>query len=424
MSYIESLDDSDSIVDNLPAWDSTITIPAFIKKQNEVLNYKNVINMSDNTGVARVDYSFTPVTNGNVEYYHATKDKTKAFSLFYIIGDLDSIITIGFGLNTGKISYVNSVNSYVAIKDINDNEFYHIRVNFNCLTDKVNVYVNNVLLMSNINFRFNNSNALKIRLLEGGLDISNSYYSAIANSFESNYFLNMNQLENTTINVETFYYSAIHKSLFNFVNISNAKVFRHVGLTQTKVLTNPTLLGFKTDNYFIVYHKINFSVSSSEQLNLQFFQYDFDTNVYSDLIQIFSLNTEYIEIISYPNTGLFNLDEYNFTYRFQGYGNGFFTPTLEIRFIVSTLFSYIKYDTITLLNMILEMIVPLIILLIFPFSLKQFGKKGIAFGLMLGFFMLILTNYLSGALGYIIGFVAFLAAIFITQKSRSEQNWQ
>jgi len=147
--------------------------------------HDKVLNLTDNSGTylprIKQDFSSSQVA-GSIEFYMRTNNVAQ-YSIISLFGSGEEKIRIAF--RSSQIQYLETAWTtliYTALNDV----WYHIRIEFDCTTDKMDIFVDGKKEASNDDF-FNvatNLEEIIIETLEGGSGYS-FYIDAIGYNWES-----------------------------------------------------------------------------------------------------------------------------------------------------------------------------------------------------------------------------------------------
>ena len=124
--------------------------PTF-REQVEKNGHKKVVELYDNstTNLCSIQNTFSDQTTGAVEFWFSVSDNTMNLS-FRMKDDSSESITILIG-NDGKLQWYDT--DYRDVMDINANEWYHFRLDFNGISETFDITINGQLKNSSCPFR-------------------------------------------------------------------------------------------------------------------------------------------------------------------------------------------------------------------------------------------------------------------------------
>lgn len=172
---------------------------------SNVDGHNNVLELFDTESgagdIAIVNNSFSPQTSGTIEFWYRTSGflEDQSFRTEY---NLD--ISIYFSVSSGNFQYYNASGWHVLAPHNND-QWYHIRFDFDCASDTYDFYLDGNLIQSNLEFYTAVSSIDKILFLTRQWGTSSDYYSyvdALGYSWDSNYNIGDNLNEGLLLSYE------------------------------------------------------------------------------------------------------------------------------------------------------------------------------------------------------------------------------
>ncbi|MHA2096962.1 MAG: LamG-like jellyroll fold domain-containing protein, partial [Candidatus Hodarchaeales archaeon] len=146
---------------------------------------------SSTTAQAFASNNFAPQTSGTIEFWYRTggfpEDQT-----FRVESSSD--ISIYFGARSGNFQYRNA-SDWQDLVPFNTNQWYHIRLDFDCASDTYDFYLDGNLIKSNLEFYITVSSLEKIIFLTRQWGTSNDYYTyvdALGYSWDPHYSIGDN----------------------------------------------------------------------------------------------------------------------------------------------------------------------------------------------------------------------------------------
>ena len=115
--------------------------------------------------------------NGMIEFYWRAVDATKNSYIYCYEGEG---ITLALAINFG-------------LKGLNNNEWYHFTIDFDCSSDTYDFYINDVLIDNDVAFNNVVDDITRIMFATTGTQSTEFYIDAIDYSWDDGYYLNRNQ---------------------------------------------------------------------------------------------------------------------------------------------------------------------------------------------------------------------------------------
>ena len=132
--------------------------------------------------------------NGTIEFWIGTDDDTKLQAI-YLMDDLDGgiaanliLIEVSFSGGILRMGYGTGAGIGYRTTAYTNNTIRHIKITFDCTTDKYSGWVDGVLLVDDENFYDDNTlnNAQKLHIVNWA-GVSNTYYDAFGYSWDTDY---------------------------------------------------------------------------------------------------------------------------------------------------------------------------------------------------------------------------------------------
>lgn len=284
-------------------WDVTINDAGTIKNQ-DMLGRNDVLEI---TGAAATQelasYTTTNQATGTIQIWFGTNNVATSFSAFYIYESATVAIALVIGWNSGKLSYVNSAGSVVDIMTVSSNILYHLTVVFDTVADTFNLYVDNILKLSSTAFRNVITNVNLVKCFTSGTAIG--YYSAMSLSWEADYFLNLNTLNNATSSIlamEQPFSCLINPYTYKLTNYTTDNYMIKIDdlygnrLQNTSIFSTENVVTYTPPNNYENF--ISLANQRGEYLNWENYR------IYVNSTQIYS-NTFYYELGSTANVSIY-----------------------------------------------------------------------------------------------------------------------
>lgn len=130
------------------------------------------------------------IVSGTIELWVRTTDATKDGIRIYLYDGEVGLTQLGIHDTTQQWGYDDVDLGLVA-----SNQWYHIRIDFDCTTDKVDIYIDGTKKINQEDFTYAVSNHVdRIRLLSIGDFVGHTYYDAIGYSWDTSYNVGDNLL--------------------------------------------------------------------------------------------------------------------------------------------------------------------------------------------------------------------------------------
>jgi len=159
-------------------------------------DHKKVLEIDDQNAAGRAYFFCDDIsqTSGTVEFWFRTTDVTKDTSIFFWSGASN---TIRVQFSASKIKYSDGGVYQDAIDPAVNDVWYHIRIVFDCTPDTFDLYIDNILIDSGIDFDNAVASILFIYVsTSDGHTWYTSYVDAIDFSWDPSYELGRNREEN------------------------------------------------------------------------------------------------------------------------------------------------------------------------------------------------------------------------------------
>jgi len=180
----------------------TVEVISSLDGHNNVLELFDTESGSGAQSIA--NNSFAPQTSGIIEFWYRTSGFQEGIS---IRGQGDNDIALYFRSETGNFIFENSSGWYI-LAACNNDQWYHIKFVFNCISDTYDFYLDGALILSNIEFYSTVSSLNKMVFITRQYGTSSDFYGyvdALGYSWDPNYNVgdNLNEglllsFENTT----------------------------------------------------------------------------------------------------------------------------------------------------------------------------------------------------------------------------------
>jgi len=231
-----------------------------IKVIDEFNDHKKVVELKDQSPSEyplMVNVFKTPQTVGTIELWVSTTDVTKGTYISF--SDSSGNLAFYFEINNGELRF-RYKNAYFGTSIAND-QWFHLKVEFDCITDTVSSWLNEEKLITSGNF-YNGMNVMeKIHINTEEPDSAyTSYFDAIGYSWDSYYNVGDNMDEGL---------------LLSYENIANLK---WVAYSLNDQIKHP-LLGDKT-----------LTIPEDGNHSIQVFGQDFLGNYYESELRYFSID--------------------------------------------------------------------------------------------------------------------------------------
>lgn len=280
----------DSIGSNPAGWSCTEPSGTSIQVISSLGEHNKIVELYDNSGSNQFQFtnSFSAQTYGTMEFWFRTTDSTKQFTLYIRDGTNEAC---DYDINDGYFRYYTS--SWVNIAPCSNNQWYHIRIDFECgaggynglSADTSHIYINGVHY-GDYGFRYAKTSLSSVNFFSSAVESNHyDYLDAIDYSWSSGYYVNRN------------YYDAIYE-----LNLtSNLEIDR---------------MGNDFDNLESL--ELEYTVKSNVSTNLELYCKNVDTQIF-DLVNTETLTTSfqgftYTFVLNYTyfsSIGLVNFTFYN-----------------------------------------------------------------------------------------------------------------
>ena len=243
----------------------------YVEVESSLDGHNKVLKLEDTTTTYNcvIDNYFPNQTSGTLELWF---QKTVGTTTCYIILDNDDTEVVKmaidsdnnglFGLNVGG-TYEHLSAGY------SDYEWFHIRIDFDCVTDKSNVYINNVLYFENKDFFYEVDSINKLRLGTNSFRAGTWYTDAVSYSWDQNYTVGDNLNESLLLS-----YDSIPTLDWQGYSLDGQENITIVGNTTLPMLSN----GLHSIQVFG-----NDSIGNNYQSNLIYFTVSFNNNIEPEL---------------------------------------------------------------------------------------------------------------------------------------------
>jgi len=165
---------------------------SYINVEAEQENHQKVMTMShDGSNDVQFEQDFSPQTSGTVEFWFYHSDNWK--NVQFMLQDGSSTYGVRFKFDNEHIIYYDG-SAWNEITSFSGNQWYHIRIDFNCTTDTYDLYLDYVLILNDGEF----DTPLSSVSIFWGKCIENAVYKAyidaIGYSWDENYNIGDNIL--------------------------------------------------------------------------------------------------------------------------------------------------------------------------------------------------------------------------------------
>jgi len=176
-------------IGNLPYdWTFEIGAPCSIQVIDELDAHKNVVELYDGTtsNSARMINNFTDQIAGTVEMWFRRTDPAEATSIR--IKDPFGTFPIDITSLGGMFRW-NNQSVWNDIAPCNSDQWYHLRIDFNCTSQKFDVYIDEIRYLTDIPFQIGSTSLVQLTLETRWVGSTGyyTYYDAIGYSWDSNY---------------------------------------------------------------------------------------------------------------------------------------------------------------------------------------------------------------------------------------------
>ncbi|KKM91317.1 hypothetical protein LCGC14_1229740, partial [marine sediment metagenome] len=176
-------------------WNNILIDPfASIGISGEFNSHKKFLNFTDDTttGWVSMSDSFTAQTIGTIEFWIKLAQTNMRFYIDIFDGSSTSIILFQAD-NDAKFDYFNSIGGITTITDYNADQWYHIKIEFDCADDTFDFYLDDIQYLDNIVFRNvdDGSGATDFKFLTRFSGIGIVYIDALSYSWDepTSYFV-------------------------------------------------------------------------------------------------------------------------------------------------------------------------------------------------------------------------------------------
>ncbi|WP_457556441.1 hypothetical protein [Candidatus Harpocratesius sp.] len=163
---------------------------------NEISEHKNVMLLNDqsSTNLCQISESFSGQIFGQVEFSFYSVDVIQKAELFKLMNQNSAPSPIIF-FESGYLKYYNGTT--YSLVPISANQWYHLKIDFDCSTDTYDIYLNNVLIKSEATFVniATTLNYIQFRTWTTSSEFQ-VYIDSISFSWDENYFPGISTLEN------------------------------------------------------------------------------------------------------------------------------------------------------------------------------------------------------------------------------------
>jgi len=190
----------------------------YVNVKDEMNNHKNVIEMYDNTNANHDELhnSFSLQTNGAIEFWVLSDDVAQTFSIIILDDTATSVWGDGIGwlqIYQNKFRYEDNAGWHVTTKTLNDNIWYHVKVEFECSTgnyhglaqDTWRFYVDGEEF-GDFSFAHDINNVSQVYFATRGADMNYKYYvDAVGYSWDPEYIIGDNAQEGLLLSFNTVF---------------------------------------------------------------------------------------------------------------------------------------------------------------------------------------------------------------------------
>ena len=204
---------------NLSVGNGNVEISEYFNVHNTILNLTTI-----DTDDAKIEQIFDDGNqiSDSIELWFLTTDATHTSYILLFDNDLQAI-TLRIVSDTFSIH--NGIDWITFDTIPYDNEWYHIKIDFDCITDNATFYINNYNESSH-NFGNDGNNINKIQFINSGVGatVYSDYFDAVGYPFSSNYTLN----ENIYPNIEFVDSNILSLDMYQFNFDSNGHPYTHM----------------------------------------------------------------------------------------------------------------------------------------------------------------------------------------------------
>jgi len=190
----------------------------YVNVKDEMNNHKSIVEMYDNTNANHDELhnSFSLQTNGAVEFWVLSDDVAQTFSIIILDDTATSVWGNGIGwlqIYQNKFRYEDNAGWHVTTKTLNDNIWYHVKVEFECSTgnyhglaqDTWRFYVDGEEF-GDFSFAHDINNVSQVYFATRGADNNyKCYVDAVGYSWDLEYNIGDNTQEGLLLSFNTFF---------------------------------------------------------------------------------------------------------------------------------------------------------------------------------------------------------------------------
>lgn len=166
----------DDLGSNPDEWSITETVSSDISVIDMYQGHGHVVELYDpSTGYAQMNNELSDIEDGTIEFWFNTPDKTKS-AQFYLYKDSTIVLYL----------IINSIPGII------NNEWHHLRIDFNCETDSFDLYLDQNIIYDDQSFYNSALNIDLLKFITTGANPSTYYIDAVDYSWSLGYYLNRN----------------------------------------------------------------------------------------------------------------------------------------------------------------------------------------------------------------------------------------